>query len=54
MSREFDIGRRRFVGAAARVLAAGPLVTLASVVPQLGCAAQAAGRGLPSLDGATG
>lgn len=49
MTREFDSSRRRFVWDAAAALAA-----FASVIPQLGCAAEAAGRGMPSLGGATG
>jgi thiol-disulfide isomerase/thioredoxin len=54
MGREFDSGRRRFVRAAATALAAGPLAAATSAMTQLGCAAQAAGRSMPSLGGATG
>lgn len=54
MSRGFDSGRRRFVRTAAATLAAGRLASIAAVLPQLGCAAQGAGRGMPSLAGATG
>jgi hypothetical protein len=54
MGREFDIGRRGFVRAAAGTLAAGRLGILGILAPQAGCAAQAAEQTMPSLAGATG
>jgi hypothetical protein len=54
VSSEFDQGRRSFVRSAAATLAASRLGMLGMMMQQTGCGAQAAGRGMPSLGGATG